>query len=189
MKQSNFKILLSLLFVFNLGGYSNGQSSAENQMTMSFIPLKFEAASINSSRGNSYQLASNAQVGDKSHLDREYRFSELPKEITGAFYVKTAMNDKNIVDAEVLLSLTINKPSMVYVAFDQRYNERPTWLKSFTESNLSYSFADTRYKLYQKKIKGGSIDFGSNKPNNEAGNFGMYTVFVKDLSLNTDRFL
>ena len=103
--------------------------------------------------------------GAKIYTDRDYVFSKIPNILERAFYVKTANNDKMIKNtgSYSFLSFHINKPAVVYIAYDDRHLTIPNWLKKFSHTgkgiflhdiskNSNYDYHYTN-KLIQPVVK------------------------------------
>ena len=182
MKQKINQYLL-LLTCLVLGIYTaqcQVNNGYEQIGTVTFVPMSSNGVQIFGSLNNRYQLASNVRNGSASSVDRNYSFSDLPSAVRGCTYVKTAMNDKNYMGPENMLSLSLPGPVIVYVGYDERYDLIPNWLRNFKKLDETYPLANTRYRLYEKRFEGGIVNFGPNKPTANAGNYGMYSVFLKD---------
>lgn len=81
-----------------------------------------------------------------------------------------------------LLTTSINKDAIVYVAHDDRYMNKPPWLNNFqdTGADLEYIWRNDIIKLslYGKEFSKGQVVLGGNVSPGENANNGMYTVII-----------
>lgn len=116
------------------------------------------------------------------YSDRDFTYTQLPREVAAGLAVATANDDKFAPAEAPYLRFRLDRPAMVYVAYDQRYRQRPAWLKGFQPTNATVSYragaAELRLQLFSRAFPAGEVVLGGNLASGEQGNFGMYTVFV-----------
>ena len=116
--------------------------------------------------------------GKRVFIDRGYVFKNVPIFLRDAGYIITANEDKFNVD-DYFMSFRIGSPVFVYVAHDDRYTNKPLWLrKSFKDSRLDVIIANVSYSLYERKFPEGTVTLGGNIAPGEKGNYGMYSVIL-----------
>jgi hypothetical protein len=120
--------------------------------------------------------------GSRVWSDRQAVFSVVPDFLAGSPYIITACDDK-FQKGDGFLSFRLNREGDVYVAYDVRYHYIPDWLQSFQETSdhVAFTFGNENYpmRLYRKHFGAGSVELGGPYPDNERGNYSMYSVFVK----------
>lgn len=157
-------------YLFNINHFVFGRDS---------IPLNgilIKDLYINDSENNSdwkieYGLADGAQI----YGDREYTILDIPAELKGAEYIRTACDSKNYDNT--LGTFIAGADISVYVAMDVRVNPLPEWLNSWEKTSFSFTSSnDVVFELYKKYVKAGdNITLGSNGQSAYCVN---YTVFV-----------
>ena len=78
-------------------------------------------------------------IGQPFYTDRMYALTELPDFLTGLMGIKTACDDKHSDPTDLeFLCFDINDRAAVYVLYDKRASDRPTWLKSeFSDQHIA----------------------------------------------------
>ena len=129
-----------------------------------------QALSISNTLPSTYQWGSLA-LDDLVYIDRSYFFTELPSELVGLDYLRTANDDKNGTSG---ISFDVNRPVTVFVAYDVRIVPIPAWLSLWTITGLTASSDDTSFNIYSKGFGAGGVALGGNE-------FGksMYSVMVQ----------
>jgi len=127
-----------------------------------------------------WQLAESVAVGDMVFGDREVTYTEIPEELLGAEYIRTACDSKSA--AGQLASFIAGEDAVVCIAMDTRVeneqNSLPDWLSSYTKTALTVkSSNDVIFDIYEKKVSAGeAVELGGNGTATSVVN---YTVFVK----------
>jgi fibronectin type 3 domain-containing protein len=137
-----------------------------------YIPMSGLALS-NLNRG-SYNFASLA-AGKVFYTDRNYTLVQVPAAYSESALIQTANNDKQSQDA-AFLSFDVQGDGVVYVAYDNRIAEQPSWLSGWKETGEQ--IVDSRasvYKVLSKAVKNGRIVLGGNKGTMDDN---MYFVFA-----------
>jgi M6 family metalloprotease-like protein len=130
------------------------------------------------SSGSQYRIVKPLHDKSFAYIDNEYTYNNVPNALQGATYLRTANVDKfntysNFLFIASPLSLT------VYVAYDDRYSQKPSWLSEFHDSGINVNIGSAIHSLYRKCYSPGppSILLGENYVPGE-GDFNMYTVIV-----------
>ena len=123
-----------------------------------------------------WSIQSNLQVGDPIYGDRIFKFDQIPANLLGAEWIRTACDSKSYTSE--LASFTAKSNVSVYVGLDSRVATIPTWLSSWTNTGESLSGDnDVTFSLYKKDFSSGSsVGLGLNGQSSGAVN---YTVIVK----------
>ena len=130
-----------------------------------------ERDGIVTSSGRVYELREGLKPGDKAYIDRTYEFTDIPADVAGEQFIKTANEDKMSIGNN-FLQITLLYPAVVYVGFDIRGEyQKLSWLKEFNFelTNDTVTTTDTRFVLYKKEfdecpkvILGGNVLPGAN---------------------------
>ena len=135
---------------------------------------------VNDTNAPDWSIRTNLQVGDVQYGDRSYTFTTIPTEYRGFEWIRTA-NDSKAYTETILATFKVKYDSVVYIAHDDRYTTKPTWLAGWTDTGSNILNSDAAspppvFSLYSKNFTSGStITLG---PNGGSG-FSMYTVLVK----------
>ena len=123
-----------------------------------------------------WSIQSNLQIGDTIYGDRTATFDQIPANLLGAEWIRTACDSKSYTSE--LASFTAKSNVSVYVGLDSRVATIPTWLSSWTNTGESLSADnDVTFILYKKDFSSGSsVGLGLNGQSSGAVN---YTVIVK----------
>ncbi|NOY71761.1 MAG: Ig-like domain-containing protein [Gammaproteobacteria bacterium] len=130
-------------------------------------------------------------VGSEVYIDRDFTYVVVPSRFQNLPYLRTANEDKSATDKAV--SFEVSDAVTVYVAYDDRNEEIPAWLQSWTrtETVLLSSDVSANLRLYTNDYMAGTVTLGSN----QADKNSMYTVIVRaknrrpevvSISANTD---
>jgi hypothetical protein len=121
-----------------------------------------------------------------SYIDRgSYVYTNIPSALQGQSYIITANGDKCPESpAAFSLHFDVTQPSTVFIAHDDRYATKPSWMASFAKTDQSITLTvpggNFKYTLYRKDFSPGTIMLGSNIDSTcqQEGDFGMYSVIV-----------
>jgi hypothetical protein len=118
------------------------------------------------------------------YTDRPFKYTRVPPELVGLPYIKTANKDKKLVgEDDTFLSFQMNRAADVYVAHDDRYMPKTSWLQDFEDTNQELVFNDglrsVHLSLYKKHFPAGEVALGNNVRSTETGDHAMYTVVIK----------
>lgn len=103
--------------------------------------------------------------------DRAFTVVDLPAELDGAEYIRTACDSKNYT--ETLGTFTAGADIAIYIAMDSRVNPIPNWLSQWEKTSLSFASSnDVSFELYKKNVKEGeNITLGSNEQSASCVNY------------------
>lgn len=129
-----------------------------------------QTVTINAPAG--YQQA-NLAVGITYYTDRTYTVTTVPATVAGGRLIKPANNDKTATAASTWLQFTLSHGARVYVAYDVRATQLPTWLQSFTASGANLGTTDVALVLRHKDYGPGLVTLGGNlaSPGNAETNY------------------
>lgn len=118
------------------------------------------------------------------YIDRDYTFSFVPDFVEGNTYILTA-NDDKFIRASRFLDFQVNVPVIVYVAYDIRYEARPSWIvDDFEDTGAELKVGNTSrpysMSLFKREYPAGLITLGGNYPAKDAGSGGMYVVIISE---------
>ena len=127
-----------------------------------------------------WQITDSAAVGSPVFGDRDFTFTALPDELTGAEQILTPCNAKNVFTDYASLRGGANGCTL-YILLDQRVEaagNTPAWLGDFTRSaGTAQTSNDVTFSVYAKNLAAGEqITLGSNNMN---GNCICYTVMLQ----------
>ncbi len=123
-------------------------------------------------------IESNVGNGKNIYCDRDYAFTGLPKQLTGADWVQAADSDGSYNAAD-LMQINVKANTIVYVAHDRRLTS-PGWLLSqFKPTNLSFIINGRPMSIFEHRAENDeSLTLGSNATNSNPASANMYVVFV-----------
>uniref|UniRef100_A0A6M3KBB3 Putative calcineurin-like phosphoesterase n=1 Tax=viral metagenome TaxID=1070528 RepID=A0A6M3KBB3_9ZZZZ len=118
-------------------------------------------------------------LGKNMYVDRVYTFKSIMLPFTGFKYILTGNDERYYTDAG-FLKFNLDRPSIVYIAYDNRITVKPAWLTSaFTDTNFDMIRDDgILFSIFEKSYPAGQVSLGGcSIPTGGAG--GMYSVFIK----------
>lgn len=124
-----------------------------------------------------WSIQQNLQVGDVVYGDRAYKFTQVPQELTGCEWIRTACDSKIYSSDEA--SFTAKSDITVYTGLDTRATSIPDWLNSWTSTGktLVSDNSSVEYNLYRKDFTANSlVTLGTNGASASLVN---YVVIVK----------
>ena len=129
-----------------------------------------------------WHVMTNLQVGNIQYGDRTFTFTAVPANVAGSEWIQTA-NDSKASTLTTVASFTVNSSTVVYVAHDDRFTPKPSWLTGWTDSGMNLvnnESVPNTFSMYSKSFSTGqTVSLG---PNGGSG-VGMYTVVVKGVSV------
>jgi hypothetical protein len=138
--------------------------------------LKLSGLSVaDTGNAGDWSVQPNLRTGVAQYGDRDFTFSAVPEEVTGAAWIRTA-NDSKSATQNPLARFTINRDAVVYVAVDTRLGKRPWMDALWIDSGLQLVNTEgsvKTFRLYAKGFSAGDVQLG---PNGGASN---YSVIVK----------
>ncbi|HXV75512.1 MAG TPA: DUF4185 domain-containing protein [Candidatus Polarisedimenticolaceae bacterium] len=133
-------------------------------------------SSISVASGEPYVVAQPLSNGSLAYIDRTFGYSNVPQFLLGAQYIRTANDDKQS-QGSAFLSFQVNRAVKVYVAHDDRYGTKPSWLQSFLDTGIGISL-DVSFTLFEQPFPAGTVTLGGNIEPPETQGYSMYTVIV-----------
>lgn len=124
--------------------------------------------------------------GSLIYGDRDFTVMNLPAELDGAEYIRTACDSKNYT--ETLGSFTANADTDIYIAIDSRVNPIPDWLTQWEKTSLSFvSSNNVTFELYKKNFKkDGNVTLGSNGQSANCVNYVVLAMAEKKETVKGD---
>lgn len=121
--------------------------------------------------------------------DRTFTVVNIPLEIEGAEYIKTACDSKNYTDT--LGTFTAGADIDIYIAMDARVSPIPDWLSQWKKTSLSFASSnDVTFELYKKSFKEGeNVTLGSNGQSANCVNYIVLAMTEKEIvkgDINSD---
>jgi hypothetical protein len=120
-------------------------------------------------------------AGDRYYVDRDYRLAAVPPALKGALWIRTA-NDDKLAGEERFLSFVASRPTTVYVGFDPRAREVPSWLGDWTKTTAKIEVAGEvvrSFDVYRRDFEPGTVVLGgTSAPGAEWGNQGRSHYIV-----------
>ncbi|HSY73929.1 MAG TPA: hypothetical protein VK810_00525, partial [Dongiaceae bacterium] len=124
------------------------------------------------------RVQTNAADGGKIYSDRDFMFASLPKELSGADWVRNAQAD-SLYSAVDLMQIVVQAGTDVYIAHDDRLPTPPWLVNQFKATDLSFTVNGQTMKLFRHPAKQeGSITLGSNTDDANVKEANAYIVFV-----------
>jgi hypothetical protein len=126
-----------------------------------------------------WSIQSNLQKGNAFYGDRTYTFSNVPTELLGSIWIRTA-NDSKSFTRSPIASFALSGAADVYVAFDNR-SARPAWADAswadtgFDLTQSENATVSRAFSVYKKRFNAGTVSLGA--WNNSSAS--MYTVIIK----------
>lgn len=123
------------------------------------------------------------EIGSVYLIDRDYFVKDMSKELEGATFIMTAMDDEGSKGAD-FITFSVDVPVVVWLAADQRWGDAPKWAsdgEGWTEQPdylVQTNEEDTDiFVLRNKEFPAGDISLGGN--NDAPANLApMYWVFL-----------
>lgn len=130
----------------------------------------------------SWSVVSSVNVGDLVFGDRDVTYTQLPEELIGAEYIRTACDAKN--STEDLAVFEAAYDGTVYVALDTRVEAVPAWLSGWTKTDMTAANdKDVSFVIYALEVTAGdNVTLGTNGQSASCVN---YTVFMTEKSAET----
>jgi hypothetical protein len=118
-----------------------------------------------------------AQPGAEIYVDRSYKITDLPVELSGQAMVPGSNDDSKATGPADYLTLSLTGPATVYVAFDPRGENDwwPAWLNTFTRTGETVGTTDQRLILFKRDVPAGQLALGPNSGIPNKGNSSYIT--------------
>ncbi|MFT4541735.1 MAG: hypothetical protein ACI835_004197 [Planctomycetota bacterium] len=121
-------------------------------------------------------------VGSSPFSDATASISQLPNALLGSPFLRSAMQDRRSNASSSFLRFHLNTPVCVLVGYDERHEQVPDWLSSWTRTadviSMTSSSATWDLQLYSKEYPVGEVVLGGNVFDGEVldSNRSMFTV-------------
>lgn len=123
-------------------------------------------------------------TGETVYSDRSYTFIRMPDVLEGGTFIRPANDDKANANAD-FLDFSLNLAAEVYIAYDERADIRPDWLRRWQRTDLIIQTSDAFMRVYRRQVDPGVLKLGGNiaepAPN---ADLSQYLVII--LPLGTD---
>ncbi len=151
-------------------GSANQQWIVEIQGSLFQDLQVYDAATI-----QFWSVNPDAAVGDPLYGDRASTYLTLPEALVGAEALMTSC-DAKYLDGD-LASFTAGADMTVYVALDNRVTTVPSWLSSWTKTDMTTSYnTDFSFNVYSTEVAvGDTVTLGTN---GQSSGCVCYTVFA-----------
>lgn len=159
----------------------NGYNCQDWNLIPASLPLNgvlVKRLSVNDSENAAdWQIAYNAENGEKVFGDRDFTLTSFPEKLNGAERILTACDSKAY--ANDLGRFMAGADITVYIALDTRLNAVPSWMSGYEKTDMTMSISnDVEFNIYAKDfIVGEDVLLGTN---GQTGAVVNYTVFVKE---------
>lgn len=174
--------------VFNLykKDYKAGQvilggnyGSMDDNMYQVFIEPHGTSEYVVSVMNKSSYQTSHIQVGDEYYIDRDYTIAAIPDSLEDLLWIKTANDDKTEDDSE-FLKVYLAESAIVYVAYDARVKNLPSWLGDWEsiDQNQIIDSRGMKFNIYAKEMAKGEVYLGGNEGTIDDN---MYLILVRSL--------
>ena len=125
----------------------------------------------------SYALGT-PDIGSPYYTDRSYTIRTMPATLHGLTAIKTKNNDKANTQA-TLLTFTLSRDAILYVAYDSRATRYPSWLTAaYTRTGETIQTTDTPLTVWRRDVKAGEVTLPGNLYGNPAGVGSNYLVLL-----------
>lgn len=124
------------------------------------------------------------EVGNPYYIDANFTLASIPSALNGGRWIMTSNLDRNST-APTYVSFTVDRPVVVFVAYDAGATQLPAWLSGFSDTGSSVSTTNDSapsLKLYQKTYPAGSVSLGGNMNVPAAGANANYVAVVVEQS-------
>lgn len=129
---------------------------------------------ITVANGGTYEVVEGGlSEGSLVYGDRDFVFQAIPDAYRSLTYIRTLNDDK--ASSGDWLSFSLNGPTIVYVAHDDRIAPKPAWLANFVDTGDDLITSDATLSLYSMWFDAGMVVLGGN----EGGGYSMYVVVTR----------
>lgn len=122
------------------------------------VPIGRDVSIVRVSTDMPYELDS-ADVGEFTHIDRDYLIRELPERLVGSTLLRT-LNEDDRVTAPDHVVLELTAPQTLTVAFRIEAHTRPDWLAEWEDTGERVVTTDSGFRLYQRRFPPGRVTLG-----------------------------
>ena len=172
----------------------NLSSSCTLLSVFSFLTLTLFVTIIASAQVNILSPANYATAylneGDTYYIDRAFTITSIPSEFDGLLWIKTGNNDKSNTD-EQFLQFTLGQNAVVYIAYDERIQNKPDWLTlNFSQTGHAIGISDPfagSLHVWSAQFGSGTHTLGGNVlAGEDASDICNYVVLIKLINKNPD---
>ena len=106
-----------------------------------------------------------AAMGALVYLDRDFTYTQPSQTSAAALAIATANDDKFAPAETPYLRFPLDRPAVVYVAYDRRYQQRPTWLSSISRRRpcpIVPAAPELGLQLFSRVYPAGEVVLGGN---------------------------
>ncbi len=152
----------------------NPNTMLNTSMNYSYSAL-VSISNLSVNNGQSYEIVQNGLAdGALVYIDRSYTYTGVHPVLTGATYIKTANDDKNL-SVTNFLSFNVNQAITLYLAHDDRVSLKPAWMASYTDTGQNVLINNDPHSLWTQDFPAGTLVLGGNTA---VGSSNMYTVII-----------
>ncbi len=111
-----------------------------------------------------YRIVSQGlRKGAELFTDRDYTYQAVPQKVRGASYVQTANDDSGVTGSD-FLSFEVNVPVKVYLLYDSRSDNLPSWARDagFTKTGDTVETTDVDFDVFSAEFPAGRVTLGGN---------------------------
>lgn len=158
-------------------------SQITSNIPTSSNPPKISVTDLEVTSGKNYRV-STLENGVHPYIDRTYVYVKLPRKFEDKSYIITANDDKMSRD-DFHIKFKIDRNAIVYIAYNDCYSDKPSWLSQFRDTGESMVLTDAEntlatYSLYAREFSAGSVLLGGNISQGEFQECGMYSIIISD---------
>ena len=129
-------------------------------------------------------------AGKRHYTDRDYRILEVPPELKGLPFLRTANNDDRRL-VKRLISFRSDSDVTVFVGVDARSTQPLAWMKvgqpdGFQDTGMQVVSQDPTLNIFAKRFAAGEISLGPNLNKADDSPRGNYIVILKRELLSKD---
>jgi putative membrane-bound dehydrogenase-like protein len=154
-----------------------GQALRDGSPGKPEVPAVTLVDELDAESGRAYVMGV-LEAGKPSYSDRPYRFTRVPEPVAGLQIIRTANEDDGSRGAS-FLTFELPLDATVMVAHDVRIRERPEWLRSFADSDLTVATEDTEFRLWSRDFPRGRVTLGGNIGQAASGAKANYFVVIR----------
>lgn len=131
---------------------------------------------LDTEHADKWQLADDLADGALMFGDREVTYTNVPAELAGADYIRTACDAKTLTGNQA--EFTVAEDCTVYVGLDSRVENLPVWLADYEKTELSFgNSSDVTFVVYAKQYAAGdTVILGTNGQSAYCVNYNVMVV-------------
>ena len=122
------------------------------------VPIGRGVSIVRVSTGMPYELDM-ADVGEFTHIDRDYLIRELPERLVGSTLLRT-LNEDDRVEAPDHVVLDLATAQTITVAFRVEAHRRPDWLAAWEDTGERVVTTDAGFRLHERRFAPGRVTLG-----------------------------